>query len=212
MGFDHPIRGSRKGTWSQPKLIPAIRSGNEGHELPAGNREIIAGAPLATWKVFFEPQSSAVVFVIDRELVSRGDSAFRALSDQVPILADLPLDWEDLVTRVRAAIRNSNDLTDSQAARFGDVRVDFASMEVTRLGKRALLTTQEFKTLKCFVMNPGRVISRDELLNEAWGYDSYPCTRTVDNHVLKLRQKLESDPANPVHFLTVHRAGYKFVP
>jgi len=56
------------------------------------------------------------------------------------------------------------------------------------------------------------VLSREELLNEAWGYNSYPTTRTVDNHVLRLRQKLERDPAHPVHFQTVHRTGYKFVP
>ena len=80
------------------------------------------------------------------------------------------------------------------------------------MGERMPLTAQEFKTLKFFMMNPSRVISRDELLNEAWGYDSYPCTRTVDNHVLRLRQKLESDPSDPVHFLTVHGAGYRFVP
>jgi DNA-binding response OmpR family regulator len=60
-------------------------------------------------------------------------------------------------------------------------------------------------------MNPDRVISRDELLNQAWGYDNYPCTRTVDNHIFKLRQKLEVHPSNPVHFRTVPRAGYKFV-
>jgi DNA-binding response OmpR family regulator len=60
--------------------------------------------------------------------------------------------------------------------------------------------------------NPDRVISREELLNEAWGYQSYPTTRTVDNHMLKLRQKVERDSANPVHFLTVHGVGYKFVP
>ena len=74
------------------------------------------------------------------------------------------------------------------------------------------LTAMEFKVLKFFVSNPNRVISRDQLLNEVWGYDNYPCTRTVDNHVLKLRQKLESEPADPVHFRTFHGIGYKFVP
>jgi DNA-binding response OmpR family regulator len=73
------------------------------------------------------------------------------------------------------------------------------------------LTAQEFKTLKFLLQNPERVISRDELLNEVWGYQNYPSTRTVDNHILKLRQKLETDPANPVHFRTVHGMGYKFV-
>jgi DNA-binding response OmpR family regulator len=57
-----------------------------------------------------------------------------------------------------------------------------------------------------------RVISRDELLDKVWGYENYPCTRTVDNHILRLRQKLESDPSHPSHFLTVHGLGYKFVP
>jgi DNA-binding response OmpR family regulator len=70
----------------------------------------------------------------------------------------------------------------------------------------------EFKTLRFFIANPYRVISRDELLNEVWGYDSYPCTRTVDNRILRLRQKLERDAATPKHFLTVYGAGYKFVP
>jgi DNA-binding response OmpR family regulator len=74
------------------------------------------------------------------------------------------------------------------------------------------LTSQEFKVLKFFVHNPDRVVSREELLNEVWGYQSYPSTRTVDNHILRLRQKLEKDPAHPLHFKTVHGAGYKFVP
>jgi DNA-binding response OmpR family regulator len=86
-------------------------------------------------------------------------------------------------------------------------------MEVSRLlGEPITLTIQEFKALKCFLLNPDRIFSRGELLNEAWGYENYPSTRTVDNHVLRLRQKLESDPARPVHFLTVHKVGYKFVP
>jgi DNA-binding response OmpR family regulator len=70
----------------------------------------------------------------------------------------------------------------------------------------------EFKVLRFFISNPNRVLSRNELLNEAWGYENYPSTRTVDNHILKLRQKLERDPARPVHFRTVHSVGYKFVP
>src|SRR5437660_1782495 len=83
--------------------------------------------------------------------------------------------------------------------------------EVCREGKALALTAQEFKTLKFMVQNPERVITRDELLNEVWGYHNYPSTRTVDNHILKLRQKLEKDPANPVHFRTIHGVGYKFV-
>jgi DNA-binding response OmpR family regulator len=95
---------------------------------------------------------------------------------------------------------------------FGNVKVSFASMEASRQGEPVTLTTLEFKTLKYLVENARRVISRDELLNEVWGYDNYPCTRTVDNHILRLRKKLETDPARPAHFRTVHGAGYKFVP
>jgi len=85
-------------------------------------------------------------------------------------------------------------------------------MQVTRGGQSIALTGQEFKMLKFMVQNPERVISREELLNEVWGYQHYPTTRTVDNHLLKLRQKLEKDPTNPVHFRTVHGTGYRFVP
>jgi len=66
--------------------------------------------------------------------------------------------------------------------------------------------------LRFFAQSPERVISREELLNEVWGYQNYPSTRTVDNHILRLRQKLELDPSNPRFFLTIHGAGYKFVP
>jgi DNA-binding response OmpR family regulator len=83
-------------------------------------------------------------------------------------------------------------------------------MEAARTGKPVTLTTQEFKLLKFLARSPGRVISREELLNEVWGYANYPTTRTVDSHILRLRQKLEPDPANPRYFLTMHGAGYKF--
>jgi DNA-binding response OmpR family regulator len=95
---------------------------------------------------------------------------------------------------------------------FSDVDVNFSSMEATRKGRPVALTPLEFKTLKYLAHNPRRVLSRDELLNEVWGYENYPCTRTVDNLILRLRQKLEKDPARPVHFHTVHGAGYKFLP
>jgi DNA-binding winged helix-turn-helix (wHTH) protein len=95
---------------------------------------------------------------------------------------------------------------------FSDVEVSFSSMEATRKGRPVALTPLEFKTLKYLAQNVRRVVSREELLNEVWGYENYPCTRTVDNLILRLRQKLEKDPARPVHFHTVHGAGYKFLP
>jgi DNA-binding response OmpR family regulator len=95
---------------------------------------------------------------------------------------------------------------------FGDVTISFSAMEALRKGEPVVLTAMEFKMLKYLIQNAHRVISRDELLNEVWGYDNYPCTRTVDNHILKLRQKLERDPSRPVHFRTMHGIGYKFLP
>jgi DNA-binding response OmpR family regulator len=95
---------------------------------------------------------------------------------------------------------------------FGDVTVNFSTMEALRKGEPVVLTAKEFKTLKYLILNARRVISRDELLNEVWGYENYPCTRTVDNHILRLRQKLERDPSRPAHFRTMHGAGYKFLP
>ena len=95
---------------------------------------------------------------------------------------------------------------------FGDVRINFPEMTAFRKGKPVEMTNMEFKTLKYLMQNPRLVISRDQLLNEVWGYENYPCTRTVDNHILRLRQKFEQNPSQPIHFLTVHGAGYKFLP
>ncbi len=123
----------------------------------------------------------------------------------------LPLTWKELVTRVYLEMGHLGSFQDKNIVRFGQVHIDFLSMEVRRCDRPVSLTAMEFKALKFFVSNPNRVISRDQLLNEVWGYDNYPCTRTVDNHVLKLRQKLEADPTHPVHFRTVHGTGYKFI-
>lgn len=95
---------------------------------------------------------------------------------------------------------------------LGDVRINFSEMTAFRKGQPITMTAMEFKTLKYLIQNPRRVISRHELLNEVWGYENYPNTRTVDNHILRLRQKLEQTPSEPRHFITVHRSGYKFVP
>jgi len=109
----------------------------------------------------------------------------------------------------KAQLRNSN-VTDT--FEFGGVKGCLSTMEIHRNGRPVILTCKEFKTLVYLIKNPRRVISRDELLNEVWGYQHYPCTRTVDNHILRLRKKLEPEPAHPKHFHTVHRAGYRFLP
>jgi DNA-binding response OmpR family regulator len=95
---------------------------------------------------------------------------------------------------------------------FGEVKGCLSTMEIHRNGRPVTLTSKEFTLLVYLMKNPRRVISRDELLNEVWGYENYPSTRTVDNHILKLRKKLEPEPTDPRHFHTVHGAGYKFLP
>jgi DNA-binding response OmpR family regulator len=212
MSSTNPISLNRR-SWPQPKPITAIRfDSSEQLERLDLLQDRNANAASPALGVLFGPGRSAVVFMADRESVLNKGSRLKVLSGETPAWAVSPFGWEELVSRVQAVIYASNAPTSSTIANFGHVHVDFDTMEVSRMGERTRLTVQEFKALKFFVRNPRRVISRDELLNEAWGYDNYPFTRTVDTHVLKLRQKLESDPTNPVHFLTVHGAGYKFVP
>lgn len=123
-----------------------------------------------------------------------------------------PFSPRELLARVQASIRRATRLAMvPEVVAFDDVSVNFTKMELTLGGKAVSLTTQEFKVLKFFIQNQDRVISREELLNEVWGYQNYPSTRTVDNHILRLRQKIEQDPARPKHFKTMHGAGYKFV-
>ena len=123
-----------------------------------------------------------------------------------------PFSPRELLARTRAALRRSSRLPAAERFAFDEVSVDFTRMQLTRAGEPVPMTAQEFKVLKFMVENRERVISRDELLNEVWGYQDYPSTRTVDNHILKLRQKLEHEPGSPAHFLTVHGVGYRFVP
>jgi DNA-binding response OmpR family regulator len=145
-------------------------------------------------------------------------SAASDVSDKVLLLelgADdyvtKPFSPRELLARVRAALRHTARPPEANVITFDGISVDFKKMEVKRDGNVVVLTAQEFKTFQFLVHNCDRVISRDELLNEVWGYQNYPSTRTVDNHILKLRQKLEKDPSSPVHFRTVHGMGYKFV-
>jgi len=99
-----------------------------------------------------------------------------------------------------------------KVAQFGDVTVDFERRVVSRGGDPLKLTPAEYNLLTYFLSNPDRALTRDMILNSVWGYESFPNTRTVDAHVVKLRQKLESDPNSPRHFVTVHGVGYRFLP
>lgn len=124
-----------------------------------------------------------------------------------------PFSPRELMARVQAAIRRTQKPSEGAARQiaFGHVAADFSAMEFFKDGAPVILTANEIKLLKYFIDHSDRVITREELLNDVWGYTSYPTTRTVDNQVMKLRQKLEMDPAKPVHFRTMHGIGYKFV-
>ncbi len=123
-----------------------------------------------------------------------------------------PFEMAELLARIEALLRRApTGPATGDGFRFGDVAIDFRRAEVTKAGQRVELSAREFKLLRYFVEHRGAAISRDELLNEVWGYTAMPSTRTVDVHVAWLRQKLETNPRHPEHLLTVHGLGYKFV-
>jgi DNA-binding response OmpR family regulator len=115
-----------------------------------------------------------------------------------------------LLARIRAVLRRT--APDSlKVIRFSDVEVDIERRLTTRAGHEVKLTPAEYNLLTFFLQNPDRVLTRDVILNSVWGYESYPNTRTVDAHVVRLRQKLEPDSSEPRHFLTIHGVGYRFL-
>jgi DNA-binding response OmpR family regulator len=124
-----------------------------------------------------------------------------------------PFSVRELMARVRALLRRSHPeavLPDELA--FGDIAIDFRRYEARRGGEPLEMTRKEFAILRFLASRSGEVVSREDLLNEVWGYESYPTSRTVDNHVAGLRAKLEQDSSQPEHIKTVHGVGYKFVP
>ena len=123
-----------------------------------------------------------------------------------------PFSIRELLGRIQAILRRAAGQKHLLAHyHFADVALDFVKMEARKGNEPVVLTTREFAILRLMMSNKGVVISRDRLLNEVWGYDAYPSTRTVDNQIVKLRQKLEDDPENPRFILTVRGTGYKFV-
>ncbi len=123
-----------------------------------------------------------------------------------------PFSPQRLLARVRNLLRPGN-VRDREMDEysFHDVRLDFKKFEATKNGSPLTLSAKELEILKYFVIHEGEVISRDTLLDDVWGYESYPTTRTVDNYILSLRKKIEDDPAHPRYLLTIHTVGYKFV-
>jgi len=124
-----------------------------------------------------------------------------------------PFSVRELLARVKAVLRRSPDPGDepSESVSMGRLTLNFHYYEATDDKGPVEMTHREFELLKYFHEHAGKTISRDELLNQVWGYESYPTSRTVDNHILNLRKKLEVDPAHPRHLLTVHGVGYKYI-
>jgi DNA-binding response OmpR family regulator len=197
---------------------------------------VVAGDGQTALDLFRSEQPLAVVLDLILPIISGRElcQSFKNLSSEIPVVvcsaitdvADKvlllemgaddyvtkPFSPRELTARVQAAIRRQRKPSAQTVYRFADCEIDFKKMTIRRGGNPVILTAHEFKLLKFFTENAERVLTRDILLNEVWGYNLYPTTRTVDNQILKLRQKLELDPANPKHLLTIYGAGYKFVP
>jgi len=123
-----------------------------------------------------------------------------------------PFSVRELLARIHAILRREHAIKkDLDEYAFGSVVVDFRKQETTRKGKAVKLSVREYAVLKFLILHEGEVVTRDMLLNEVWGYETFPTTRTVDNYILALRKKLEGETTTPRHLLTVHTAGYKFV-
>lgn len=123
-----------------------------------------------------------------------------------------PFSIKELLARVRAHLRRAKkQVADIETYNFGDVNLNFKKYQATKGAEEIDLSPREFELLKYFIQHRGETITRDQLLDDVWGYDNYPFTRTVDNHIAKLRQKVEAVPAEPKYIITVHRVGYKFL-
>jgi DNA-binding response OmpR family regulator len=164
-------------------------------------------------------------FEICRELRGSGDNVpvlfLTSRKEEVDRVLGLELGGDDYVTkpfsvrelmaRIRARLRRAGEIRkDLEEYAFGEVHVDFRKHEVMRGADPVKLSARELEVLKYFIQREGEVVTRDALLDDVWGYDTFPTTRTVDNYILSIRKKIERDPAHPRHILTMHSAGYKF--
>ena len=123
-----------------------------------------------------------------------------------------PFSIKELLARVRAHLRRSSkQLVELESFSFGDVELNFKKLTARKGGQALDVSAREFEILRYLIRHRGETVTRDQLLDEVWGYDSTPITRTVYNHIAKLRQKIEQDPSEPRHIITVHRLGYRFI-
>lgn len=123
-----------------------------------------------------------------------------------------PFSIRELHARIKALLRRKGDIIkDIDEYTFGNVHIDFHKQEAIKNNIPLKLSSKEFDVLKYFIQHESEVVTRDMMLNDVWGYESFPTTRTVDNYILSLRKKIEDNPSDPKHVLTVHTSGYKFV-
>lgn len=123
-----------------------------------------------------------------------------------------PFSIKELLARIRAHLRRAQkQVGDIETFSFADVELNFKKYAARKGGQELELSPREFEILRYLIRRRGETVTRDQLLDEVWGYESSPVTRTVDNHIAKLRQKIEPDPSEPQHIITVHRLGYRFI-
>ena len=123
-----------------------------------------------------------------------------------------PFSIKELLARIRAHLRRATkQVVDIESFSFGNVELNFKKYAARKGGEALDLSAREFEILRYLIRHRGEIVTRDQLLDEVWGYRSTPVTRTVDNHIARLRQKIEQDPSEPQHIITVHRLGYRFI-
>jgi DNA-binding response OmpR family regulator len=145
-------------------------------------------------------------------LTARGDEIDKILGLELGADDYLtkPFSVRELLARVKAVLRRTPD-TECHVVAIGKIEVDFNHYVAKENNTEIEMTHKEFEILKYFIERKAQTVNRDQLINDVWGYEAYPTSRTVDNHILKLRKKIETDPANPKHILTVHGIGYKYI-
>jgi two-component system alkaline phosphatase synthesis response regulator PhoP len=146
-------------------------------------------------------------------LTARGEEVDRVLGLELGAddYVTKPFSLRELLARIRAVLRRPGPRQKFVEFAFGDVRLHLRARQAFKAGKEVRLTRKEFELLRYLVEHRGEVVTRDRLLDEVWGYDQYPTTRTVDTHILRLRQKFETDPEHPAYIVTAHGQGYRFV-
>jgi two-component system alkaline phosphatase synthesis response regulator PhoP len=123
-----------------------------------------------------------------------------------------PFSLKELLARVRAHLRRSSkQVAELESYQFGEIELNFKKYQALKKGQPLELSPREFEILKYFIQHRGETVTREQLLDDVWGYENYPFTRTIDNHIAKLRQKIEDAPAEPKYIITLHRVGYKFL-